>query len=1333
MPLDTVPPPIKQRITDQTGMCDRTWAVWFRGLYQEQRDTGRTFLRLSDTPSSYSAQGLELLRVNTSESAVEFTTIGSIVSGTPNEIEVSGTTTLTIGLPDDVTIINDLTVGNDINITGNIDFGLTPGSVAFQGTNGITEDNVNFFWDDTNDRLGIGTNSPSQDLTVAGNQLITSDNKLYFRNTNVFIHSNDSNDLYLSTYDGDGDIFLYSGVRILLSAGETDIINITSAGAQVYNNRKLYFNDTDIYINSSVDGQLDIVADTEIQIATPTIDINGDVDISDTLTVNGSGPHKINSLLGVGGDHTDGILHVIEGSAGSVSASSEADVAVFEMNGSDGISILAPDNAYSRMYFGSPSNNAAAKLYWRYTDLEFFIGTNEANAKTILMSGASTVAITLDPTDGILCKNNVIADDPNVYAIGAVGSEFSDIYLGQGAIIYGQDDQSNTITSSATGWTFNLKTTAPRYDINDANTYITEDGSSNMTFTDAVTGTKTLAELAEKVTINNDADNRLVTALGTGDLNAEANLTFDGSTATIIGNVVIGPANSDTNQTLNVVGTTGNEQIQAVVYSTNSNLNAAFEGIKSHSDTIGTDATTLDGEKLFSFSAKGVDSGGNKDLGAKILFQQNGAADVRVPTDIIFQTATSTATVADAFVICSDKTCSVRNDDAYLTVGEANDFGFKYDGTNTIFEHLVGSGYSRFNDTVVIGPENSPSDQRLNVVGTTGNEQIRGVVYNTNVNVNAAFEGAKSHSNVIGTNTTTIDGEKLFSFSAKGVDSGGNIDLGAKILFQQDGNSGVRVPTRIVFQTATSTATVADGFAINSDKSCEMPNDDVYLKQGDALDVGMKFLTDWIFDYDLLNSGTTDFRIQEHGTDRFVILTGGNATFSNNLTVSGTLGLASGTTINEFSTDGTLAGDSDDAVPTEQAVKTYVDTQITAQDLDFAGDAGTGAVDLDSQTFTIAGTASEIETSASGQTLTVGLPDDVTIAGNLTVSGEGPHSIGHVASGKYRMQFGSDFTTDGSNPYCSMLFNSGTLTGVPGTTSVLSGVWSTASITTQTAEDTIADITQLRLDEPKITNNLTGGGVIINASTLLIRNAPTEGQNNYAILVDSGAVKFGGTTESTGLITATAGISTGGDIYPTSAGGANVGSTTNEFLNVHLADGAVIYGGNDQDQTITHIHNIGWQVSGELYINGEEAVIKSETTGELDLSADDRINSNSEHKFLGNIVLGSDGRTDLGTGASSLANARSSQDSVEGYTRVIVDPSGAGTDDYYSFSDLVDGQVLFVINEENDGGVAAKIDTDPVDQSDASVWSIPAGRSAYFCYDSTNGRLEAVATPTLTT
>ena len=73
----------------------------------------------------------------------------------------------------------------------------------------------------------------------------------------------------------------------------------------------------------------------------------------------------------------------------------------------------------------------------------------------------------------------------------------------------------------------------------------------------------------------------------------------------------------------------------------------------------------------------------------------------------------------------------------------------------------------------------------------------------------------------------------------------------------------------------------------------------------------------------------------------------------------------------------------------DAATKTYVDTQIASQitleDLDIAGDTGTSQVDLDSQTLTIAGTANEIVTSTSAQTITVGLPDDVIITGALTV------------------------------------------------------------------------------------------------------------------------------------------------------------------------------------------------------------------------------------------------------------------------------------------------------------------------------------------------------------
>ena len=96
--------------------------------------------------------------------------------------------------------------------------------------------------------------------------------------------------------------------------------------------------------------------------------------------------------------------------------------------------------------------------------------------------------------------------------------------------------------------------------------------------------------------------------------------------------------------------------------------------------------------------------------------------------------------------------------------------------------------------------------------------------------------------------------------------------------------------------------------------------------------------------------------------------------------VSGTSGIG----ITGISADTSLTEDSDDYLATQKAVKAYVDSQVTATNLDFAGDSGTGSVDLDSQTFTVAGTANEIETSASSQTITIGLPDTVIVGTALS-------------------------------------------------------------------------------------------------------------------------------------------------------------------------------------------------------------------------------------------------------------------------------------------------------------------------------------------------------------
>ena len=64
-------------------------------------------------------------------------------------------------------------------------------------------------------------------------------------------------------------------------------------------------------------------------------------------------------------------------------------------------------------------------------------------------------------------------------------------------------------------------------------------------------------------------------------------------------------------------------------------------------------------------------------------------------------------------------------------------------------------------------------------------------------------------------------------------------------------------------------------------------------------------------------------------------------------------------------------GTSQSKLATQNAIKTYVDTQVTAQDLDFTTDtAGSSSVDLDGQTLTFAG-GEGVDVTHSGQAITV--------------------------------------------------------------------------------------------------------------------------------------------------------------------------------------------------------------------------------------------------------------------------------------------------------------------------------------------------------------------------
>ena len=85
------------------------------------------------------------------------------------------------------------------------------------------------------------------------------------------------------------------------------------------------------------------------------------------------------------------------------------------------------------------------------------------------------------------------------------------------------------------------------------------------------------------------------------------------------------------------------------------------------------------------------------------------------------------------------------------------------------------------------------------------------------------------------------------------------------------------------------------------------------------------------------------------------------------------LELATGATVTGIDNGG-LATGSATLIPTQGAVKTYVDAQVTAQDLDITTDSGTIDIDLDGDTLTVAGGAG-LDTAASSTTVTVNVTD----------------------------------------------------------------------------------------------------------------------------------------------------------------------------------------------------------------------------------------------------------------------------------------------------------------------------------------------------------------------
>ncbi len=120
-----------------------------------------------------------------------------------------------------------------------------------------------------------------------------------------------------------------------------------------------------------------------------------------------------------------------------------------------------------------------------------------------------------------------------------------------------------------------------------------------------------------------------------------------------------------------------------------------------------------------------------------------------------------------------------------------------------------------------------------------------------------------------------------------------------------------------------------------------------------------------------INGGTIDASII--GGTTAAAITGTTVVANTSINIAG-----DGATVTGIKDEDDMASNSATKLATQQSIKAYVDAQVTAQDLDFAGDTG-GAqnVDLDSQSLTFTG-GTGIDTTGSAQTLTVAI--DSTVA-----------------------------------------------------------------------------------------------------------------------------------------------------------------------------------------------------------------------------------------------------------------------------------------------------------------------------------------------------------------
>ena len=195
-------------------------------------------------------------------------------------------------------VINDR-VKETSTTTGTGTFNLSGAVSGFETfVAGVADGNTTYYAivnrDEDEWEVGLGTVTDASTDTLARTTVITSSNS-----DSAVSFSSGTKDVFCTLpaskavfEDGSDDVTLANDLILgsdsaVLKFGadsDTTLTHTDGTGLTLNSTNKLLFRDSALYINSSTDGQLDIVADTEVQIAATTIDINGAVALNGAIT-----------------------------------------------------------------------------------------------------------------------------------------------------------------------------------------------------------------------------------------------------------------------------------------------------------------------------------------------------------------------------------------------------------------------------------------------------------------------------------------------------------------------------------------------------------------------------------------------------------------------------------------------------------------------------------------------------------------------------------------------------------------------------------------------------------------------------------------------------------------------------------------------------------------------------------------------------------------------------------------------------------------------------------------------------------------------------------------